>query len=47
MAGKDHVVLGSPKNKAQVASSRVLPDKAKAAMHATQTRPRRGSRRQG
>jgi uncharacterized protein len=42
MAGKDHVVAGSPKNKAQVANSRILPDKAKAAMHAAQTRPRQG-----
>jgi uncharacterized protein len=39
MAGKDHVVAGSSKNKAQVAAGRVLPEKAKAAMHAAQTRP--------
>ena len=38
MAGKGHVVV-SAKNKAQAAASRVLPDRAKAAMHAAQTRP--------
>ena len=39
MAGKDHAVVGSRKNKAQATASRVLPDKAKAALHATKTRP--------
>jgi len=39
MAGKDHVVAGSLKNKAQAAASRVVPERAKAAMHAVQTRP--------
>jgi uncharacterized protein len=42
MAGKDHVVAGSPKNKAQAAASRVLPETTRAAMHAAQTRPREG-----
>jgi hypothetical protein len=40
MAGKDHVIAGSGKNKAQVAAGRVLPEKARAAMHAAQTRPK-------
>ncbi len=40
MAGKDHVVAGSAKNKAQVASSRVMPERAQAAAHALQTKPR-------
>jgi short-subunit dehydrogenase len=39
MAGKDHVVVGA-KNKAQAAASRLMPDKARAAAHAAQTRPR-------
>lgn len=39
MAGKDHVITGSFKNKAQVASAVVLPDTAKAAVHASQTKP--------
>jgi short-subunit dehydrogenase len=39
MAGKDHVIAGSVRNKAQVAGSRVLPEKARAAMQAAQTRP--------
>jgi short-subunit dehydrogenase len=42
MAGKDHVLAGSPKNKAQTAASRVLPETTRAAMHAAQTRPREG-----
>jgi hypothetical protein len=39
MAGKDHVVAGSVKNKAQVAGAKVMPEKARAAMHAAQTKP--------
>jgi uncharacterized protein len=42
MAGKDHVVAGSLKNKAQVAGGRMLPESAKSAMHAAQTRPGTG-----
>jgi short-subunit dehydrogenase len=41
MAGKDHVVAGSAKNRAQVVSGRMLPDRASAAMHARLTEPRR------
>jgi short-subunit dehydrogenase len=40
LAGKDHVIAGSRKNKAQVAGGRLMPEKAKAAMHAAQTKPR-------
>jgi uncharacterized protein len=40
MAGKDHVIAGSVKNRAQVAGANVLPEKARAAMHAVQTKPR-------
>jgi len=40
MAGKDHVVAGSMKNKVQVAGTGVLPDSAKAALHAKLTAPR-------
>jgi uncharacterized protein len=39
MAGKDHVVAGSVKNKVQVVGSSVLPDTAKAAIHAKLTEP--------
>jgi uncharacterized protein len=39
MAGKDRVVAGSAKNKAQVAAGKVLPETARAALHAAQTRP--------
>jgi uncharacterized protein len=39
MAGKDHVIAGSVKNKAQVAGGKVLPEKARAGMHAAQTKP--------
>lgn len=42
MAGKDHIVAGSMKNRAQVAASRVMPERAKAAMHAAQTKPGSG-----
>lgn len=39
MAGKDHVVAGSVKNKVQVAATSILPDTAKAAIHAKLTEP--------
>src|ERR1700712_3155915 len=39
MAGKDHVVAGSVKNKAEVIGASVLPDTAKAAIHAKLTAP--------
>lgn len=39
MAGKDHVVAGSVKNKAQTMASNVLPDKAASAVHAGMTKP--------
>src|SRR5215217_7358362 len=40
MAGKDHVIAGSVKNRAQVAGAKPLPEKATAGLHAAQTRPR-------
>jgi short-subunit dehydrogenase len=39
MAGKDRVIAGSAKNKAQVAAGKVLPETARAAVHAAQTKP--------
>jgi short-subunit dehydrogenase len=42
LAGKDHVVAGSAKNKAQVAAGRVMPETAKAKMQASQTEPGSG-----
>lgn len=45
MAGKDHVIAGSMKNKAQAAAGRVLPETAKAKVQAQQTEP--GSGQQG
>jgi short-subunit dehydrogenase len=39
MAGKDKVVAGSAKNKAQAAAARVLPDETKAALHRKQSEP--------
>jgi short-subunit dehydrogenase len=39
MAGKDHVVAGSFKNKLQAAASYVLPDPAVAAAHAKMSKP--------
>jgi short-subunit dehydrogenase len=42
MAGKDHVVAGSMKNKAQVAAGRIMPETAKAATQARQTEPGSG-----
>jgi short-subunit dehydrogenase len=40
--GKDHVVAGSLKNKAQVAAAKVLPDRTLAAMHAKVSEPGSG-----
>jgi short-subunit dehydrogenase len=42
MAGKDHVIAGSAKNKAQAAADRLLPETAKAKMQASQTEPGSG-----
>jgi hypothetical protein len=42
MAGKDHVVAGSTKNKVQAAAAKVMPQPAAAATHAKQTRPDSG-----
>jgi uncharacterized protein len=42
LAGKDHVVAGSAKNKAQVAASKVLPDSAAAGMHRKMSEPGSG-----
>ncbi len=42
MAGKDHVVTGGVKNKAQVAGVKLMPEKARAAVHAAQTKPEPG-----
>jgi uncharacterized protein len=39
LAGKDHVIAGSVKNKGQVAAGKLLPEKARAGLHAVQTRP--------
>ncbi len=39
MAGKDSVVAGSVKNKAQTVAANVLPDRAAAAIHAGMTKP--------
>jgi short-subunit dehydrogenase len=39
MAGKDRVVAGSAKNKAQVAAGKLLPETARARLHAVQTKP--------
>jgi short-subunit dehydrogenase len=44
MAGKDHVIAGSGKNKAQVAGAKLLPDSVTSAVHAAQTRPREDER---
>jgi short-subunit dehydrogenase len=40
LAGEDHVIAGSSKNKLQVAGGKLLPEKARAGLHAAQTRPR-------
>jgi short-subunit dehydrogenase len=42
MAGKDHVIAGSAKNRAQVAGAKLLPERTRAGMHAAQTRPEDG-----
>jgi uncharacterized protein len=42
MAGKDKVIAGSAKNKAQAAAGRVLPETAKARVQAKQTEPGSG-----
>jgi uncharacterized protein len=44
MAGKDHVVAGSTKNRLQTAAAKVLPDKAVAAAHAPMSEPGSGRR---
>lgn len=43
MAGKDHVVAGSLKNKVQAAAGRVTPDPLKAKMQRAQTEPGSGN----
>ena len=40
LAGKDRVVAGSARNRAQVAAGKVLPETVRAAVHAAQTKPR-------
>ncbi len=45
MAGKDHVVAGSFKNKVQDAMAQVMPEPAKAAMHAKLTEPGSGKKK--
>ena len=42
MKGKDHVVAGSPKNRAQVAAAKVLAEKVTAAMHGATSKPGSG-----
>ena len=39
MAGKSQVVAGSAKNKIQVAAAKMMPDQARAAVHARMTKP--------
>ena len=39
MAGEDRVVAGSARNKAQVAAGKLLPETARARLHAVQTKP--------
>jgi uncharacterized protein len=39
MAGKDHVIAGSPKNTAQVAGAKLLPETARARLQAAQVKP--------
>lgn len=43
MGGKDHVIAGSAKNKAQAAAGRVLPETKKAAVQARETEPGSGN----
>ncbi len=40
MAGREKIVTGSVKNTVQAATARVMPDAAKAALHAAQTKPK-------
>jgi uncharacterized protein len=42
MAGKDHVVAGSAKNRMQAGAAKVIPQTAAAAVHAKQTQPSDG-----
>jgi len=42
MSGKDHVVAGSMKNKVAAATSKVMPERAKAAMHRKMSEPGSG-----
>ena len=42
MAGKDHLVAGSPEHTAQVVAAKVLPDRAMAEVHAQMSKPRGG-----
>ena len=42
MAGKDHVVAGSSKNKIQAAAAQVMPEKATAALHGSMAKPGSG-----
>jgi short-subunit dehydrogenase len=44
MAGKDHVVAGSAKSKAQAVVASVLPDRAAAALHGSMSKPRSDDR---
>ena len=44
MTGKDHVVAGSNRNKAQVVAARVLPDTVVASMHGALSKPGSGRR---
>ena len=43
MAGRDHVIPGSPRNKVQVAAAKALPDTLVASMHAVMSRPGSGT----
>jgi short-subunit dehydrogenase len=40
MAGKDHVVGGAGKNRLQTATSKLIPDVAKSALHSKMTKPK-------
>jgi short-subunit dehydrogenase len=42
MAGKDHVVAGSRKNKLQAAAAKVIPDKVSASVHGAMSKPGSG-----
>jgi short-subunit dehydrogenase len=42
MAGKDHVIAGSRKNKLQVAAAQIMPDRATAAVQAGMAKPGSG-----